>query len=104
MPLKIIPTPDYIITNYGDVGAVYLIEAGPWAGKHACCLSMMFTVGIAVMDADQWYARWCYDKRIEALKALTDWDGMGDPGGPWIKYKGRGGERHGPGSTAEVRE
>lgn len=28
-----------------------------------------------------------------AVAALNEWDGNGDPSGDWIKYKGIGGER-----------
>lgn len=41
--------------------------------------------------------RYCYATLGEAVVALAAWDGTSDPGGAWLKYKGTGGERLGPG-------
>lgn len=32
-------------------------------------------------------ARYCYPLASEALRALSEWDGKGDPPGEWIKEK-----------------
>lgn len=51
----------------------------------------LFTTGL-VVDIDERGnyngGRYCYAKRHEALQALMQWDGVGDPPGPWIKHKG----------------
>lgn len=53
-----------------------------------------FTTGLITgMEYDSYYGRYCYSKEEDALKALNEWDGTNDPSGPWIKYKGWGGER-----------
>ena len=53
-----------------------------------------FTVGL-VIGIDDWgyYGRYCYHTKKEAQDALESWNGVGDPSGEWIKYKGTGGER-----------
>ena len=43
-----------------------------------------------------WKTRFCYGNLGDAMLALTNWDGTGDPPGLWIKQKPE--ERHGPGS------
>ena len=47
-------------------------------------------------------ARYCYEDRAAALKALHTWDGKGDPPGPWIKEKTS--ERLGPGARVTDEE
>lgn len=54
----------------------------------------MFTVGLVIeIDEYGYKGRYCYNRAFEASKALEEYDGIGDPGGDWIKYKGVGGER-----------
>lgn len=68
---------------------------------HAICgvRRFLFTYGLVVGMDDTGYAgRYCYEFRAEAVDALREWDGIGDPPGQWIVYKGRGGERMGPGA------
>lgn len=60
----------------------------------------LFTTGLVIgLDEDGLAGRYCYAQWADAWKALRNWDGVGDPTGPWIKYKGTGGERLGPGAT-----
>lgn len=58
----------------------------------------IFTVGLLIkFDAnnhsDMYYGRYCYENLSDAKDAIETWDGIGDPPGPWIKYKGTDGER-----------
>ena len=64
-------------------------------GKGICgLLRMIFTVGLVIGITDYgYYGRYCYKHLSDAKEALKNWDGNGDPEGPWIKYKGEGGER-----------
>lgn len=53
----------------------------------------MFTYGIVTDLQEHNYShRWCYKTYEEAQIALKYWDGIGDPPGLWIKYKGIAGE------------
>lgn len=55
---------------------------------------MIFTVGLCVgLDESGYVGRYCYKSWAEAYKALDSWDGIGDPPGEWIKYKGADGDR-----------
>lgn len=48
-----------------------------------------FTWGLVVkMDPAGYERRYCFERREEAMAALAAWDGVGHPGGPWIKCKG----------------
>ena len=64
-------------------------------GRGICGLHrFIFTVGLIYgLDKYGYKGRWCYAGNLEARKALEEWDGVGDPPGAWIKYKGIGGER-----------
>ncbi len=64
-------------------------------GRGVCALySFMFTIGLVYgIDLTGYKGRWCYDSVIGAVNAISNWDGIGDPPGAWIKYKGEGGER-----------
>lgn len=63
-------------------------------GRGICGLyRFIFTVGLVYgIDKYGYKGRWCYGDNLEARKALEEWEGAGDPGGNWIKYKGIGGE------------
>lgn len=45
------------------------------------------------LNEDSYEGRWCYHTQWDAVAALKEWNGVGDPSGEWIKYKGKGGER-----------
>lgn len=69
-------------------------------GTLAALGKQMYTTGIVVgIDEDGYAGRFCYTSHAVAATALREWDGIGDPPGPWIKYKGDGGERLGPGAV-----
>ena len=72
-------------------------------GSVAALGRQLYTVGIVMgIDDDGYSARYCYGSYAVAAAALKAWDGTGDPPGPWLKYKGLGGERIGPGLTDET--
>lgn len=52
--------------------------------------SFIFTHAIVVgIDELGYSRRYCYHRRIEAVRALQKWDGESEePDGPWIKCKG----------------
>jgi hypothetical protein len=67
----------------------------------ACAIqSQLFTCAIIVgLDRTGWKRRYCYEREADAREALVQWDGKGDPPGPWIKEKPS--ERLGPGAVEE---
>lgn len=66
-----------------------------------CALQkQLFTVALVVgLDRTGYRYRYCYEREYDASEALVQWDGAGDPPGPWIKVKGDGPDRLGPGAT-----
>lgn len=66
------------------------IEGRGWCG----IMPFLFTFGLCYgLDDTGYRGRWCYTTGVEAAVRLAEWDGVGDPSGNWIKYKGEGGER-----------
>lgn len=64
-----------------------------------CCAiqRQLFTVGLFVgITRGGWQRRYCYEREYDAREALIQWDGTGDPPGPWIKEKPS--DRLGPGA------
>ena len=48
----------------------------------------LFTYGLCTkVDWEGYGARWCFKDPMDAVRALAEWDGQGDPPGPWIKQK-----------------
>ena len=75
------------------------LDTGEFAGIY----DYMFTAGIVVgIDATGWRTRYCYESREQAEAALEQWDGRGDPPGPWIKQKPE--DRYGPGLAEPSKE
>ena len=69
-----------------------LLKSGEWAAVYP----FLFTTGLVVgLNESGYRTRYCYKSPLEAAVALTNWDGLGDPPGPWIKQKG-GVERTNP--------
>ena len=63
-----------------------LLPTGEWAALH----KFIYTTGLVVgIDATGFRTRFCYATSFDAAIALLEWDGQGDPPGPWIKEKGR---------------
>ena len=57
----------------------------------------LFTTGIVIgLDRTGYQRRYCYELEAVAREALVQWDGVGDPPGPWIKEKPS--DRLGPGA------
>jgi hypothetical protein len=67
-------------------------------GRGMCgLLVMLYTTGLYVcLTRDSWLSRYCYENFDDAAAALEQWDGQGDPPGPWIVEKPAG--RVGPGA------
>jgi len=58
---------------------------------------MAYTVGLFYgMTEDDYIGRYCYHTMGEAIDAILEWSGIGDPPGNWIKHKGGDGERSNP--------
>ena len=66
-----------------------------------CALAkMMFTTALIVGITPLGYGfRYCYEHYHDASDALKAWDGTGDPPGLWIKKKGLGEDKLGPGAA-----
>lgn len=64
-------------------------------GQGLCGLyRFLFTTGLVTgIEAHRYRGRYCYKEHADARNAIVHWDGKNDPSGPWIKYKGKGGER-----------
>jgi len=59
-------------------------------GRGLCGLKhFMFTTGLVYgMTKIEYEGRYCFERFSDAKEALNNWDGKGDPTGPWIKHKG----------------
>jgi hypothetical protein len=72
-------------------------------GRLCGLMSFIFTSGLMVgLSYDGYLLRYCFEHEEDALQALESWDGHDDPSGPWIKAKGAGKDRLGPGATASL--
>lgn len=72
------------------------------SGETAALFNFLFTTGLIVgLTPASYRVRYCYENRLDAMEALSLWDGQGDPSGPWIKAKGDGTDRLGPGALTE---
>jgi hypothetical protein len=62
---------------------------------------LMFTTGLFVgLEEFGFQRRYCFETESEAVRALANWTGEGDPPGLWIKEKPS--ERRGPGNPEEL--
>lgn len=62
-------------------------------------LSQFFTHALCVgLDEFGYKRRYCYEFSMQAIIAAKEYEGENDPSGPWIKVKGEGEERMGPGA------
>lgn len=74
---------DYMAAN--GYLALRLMPDGSVAGVN----KFLFTYGLCTrLDFVGYHARWCFEMLDDALRALNEYDGIGDPPGPWIKQKG----------------
>jgi len=66
-------------------------------GRIIANLKFVFTTAIVVgIDESGYYGRYCYGDHNEPVDIIHNWDGIGDPPGNWIKYKGYPEERLNP--------
>lgn len=81
------------LKQYLESEGYYEIKEIP--GRGVCAIrKFLFTYGLLWgIDSMGYKGRWCYDNPVEPITAINKWDGIGDPEGNWIKYKGEGGER-----------
>jgi len=81
-----------------DIEALgYLIPRQLPNGEWIAIMRMPFTVGLFVGITEYSYrTRFCYADAVHAVLASIEWDGTGDPPGPWIKEKGSGVDRMNP--------
>lgn len=57
-------------------------------GEVAGLVRQIFTTGLCVgLGEFSHRTRYCYESYMDAKVALSSWDGLGDPPGPWIKQK-----------------
>lgn len=78
---------------------VRLMNNGEWIG----CIKLLYTVALYVGLGEWGYrTRYCYENIGEIMQALLEYEGEGDPPGNWIKEKGEGGERLGPGARGDI--
>lgn len=69
------------------------LQNGEWIGV----AQFIYTTGLCVgLNEFSYRGRYCYANVRDALFDASTWDGIGDPPGPWIKYKGEDGERMNP--------
>jgi hypothetical protein len=74
------------------------MKNGEWIG----ILQQIYTYRLCVgLDQFGYKRGYCYEKLIDAVVAVADYEGEGDPSGPWIKMKGEDGEKLGPGAKGE---
>lgn len=61
-------------------------------GRTVCGLrGFNFTMGLVVgLSFEGYERRYCYEHETDAASALSTWDGVDHPSGPWIKCKGAG--------------
>jgi len=56
---------------------------------------LLYTTGLFVdLDLLGYSHRYCFDSTCWANAAIKNWDGEGDPPGPWIVRKGEGEDKY----------
>lgn len=85
---------EFVITmRQNGYSYVHKLQNGEWLGV----AQFIYTCGLCVGLTEYSYrGRYCYANVRDALFDASTWDGVGDPPGPWIKYKGEDGERMNP--------
>lgn len=79
------------------------ITEGPYAGTVMAIMRQLYTWGlVAGMTKFSYKTRYCYTSLDDCFLAFAQWNGIGDPPGPWIKQKPQ--DRLGPGSREPVLE
>lgn len=77
---------------------VRMLPTGEFAGMRRMTFTFALVVGL---DDYGYRTRFCYPDYKSCVDAIIAWDGRGDPPGPWIKEKGRQGERSNPQETKQ---
>lgn len=79
-----------------DRGVYYLHRKEMPDGREALVVPRMFNALISVgpPGADWYDTHWCYETPGQALMALEEWDGTGEPEG-WFRHAGSGRRRPG---------
>lgn len=77
------------------------MKNGKWIGLNKQIYTTRLVVGLDITGYDYGY---CYALYDDAVKAIQQYEGEGDPIGPWIKLKGDlvRGEVMGPGAKGEI--
>lgn len=66
----------------------YLAGREIGGGLWMCVAPMIFTYRVMVCDPGSVYDHACYERLSDALEAYEQWDGQGQPPGPYTRYKG----------------
>lgn len=74
------------------------MKNGQWIGL----FKMMYSTGLTVDLHENGYEyRYCYEYAKDAVAACEVYEGEENPIGPWLKRKGKGEDRLGPGAKGE---
>lgn len=79
-----------LVEELNDQGYFMILER---PNRGICGLfHMAYTIGLVYgMDESGYEGRYCYHNLADAVSALVNWNGDGDPDDPhWIKHKGLG--------------
>lgn len=91
------PRPDWLTPKWMKENGYLLateVRDGPYAGSYMAITKMLFNYRLVVgMDEVGWDCVYDYESLQDAAADIVVWDGRGDPPGPWVKYRGPGGER-----------
>lgn len=95
-PIENVPKQSFI-EFLNDLGytRIKVMEGDILCGIQRQLFTWALVVGI---DRVGYRRRYCYEREYDAREALVQWDGKGDPTGPWIKEKPS--DRLGPGATS----
>ena len=96
MPINRESTAEELLASWDNTLAhLRQLPSGKWIALHP----FLFTVGLLVgVERVTYERRFCYpyERVAEAVYAVKNWDGNGDPPGRWIKEKGLGIDRSNP--------
>lgn len=87
------------VEDFAAMGYEHVLKQS--TGEWAAVMPQIYTTGLFVGLTDYGYERrYCYENYSDAFAALIQWDGKGDPPGPWLKEKPS--DRLGPGLTEKT--
>ena len=92
------PTREWFLANQ------YLRSRQLPDGRWIAVTNQIYTTSlyVDVTERSAYRKRFCFERTAEAVQALEEWDGTGDPPGPWIKEKP--GDRMNPRWLAAAKE